>query len=183
MAHRFGIHVAERCPPIHVLQWCSCIHVAQRCPPIRPTQAVAQDFCGEVTAVGSAVAALAPGVRLAPGDTVFGNGSGCLAQWAVADAASCAKLPAGLPEAAAAALPTAGLTGLQALREAGLKARMRGMLQMGCACCRWAADPGGCTVGSVSKRGCDWLQILRTCGEPCTCAAHPDLVFLLIPHM
>jgi len=79
----------------------------------RPTNPVpGLDLAGTVVAAG-------PGVtRFAVGDEVFGIGRGSLAEYAVALERKLAHRPAGLPAAAAAAVPVSGLTALQALRDA-----------------------------------------------------------------
>jgi NADPH:quinone reductase-like Zn-dependent oxidoreductase len=71
-----------------------------------------RDFAGTVEAVGGAVT----GFRA--GDEVFGMGSGSLAEFVCAGPAI-ARKPAGLSFEAAAAVPLAGLTALQALRDHG----------------------------------------------------------------
>ncbi|MGW2222460.1 NAD(P)-dependent alcohol dehydrogenase [Nonomuraea sp. NPDC001684] len=70
-----------------------------------------RDVAGTVEAVG-------PGVTgLAAGDEVFGVCDGALAEHAVARADRLVPRPAGLSSEAAAAVPTSGLTALQALRD------------------------------------------------------------------
>lgn len=68
-----------------------------------------------------------PGVtRFAPGDEVFGFGTGgTFAELAVADAGSIAHLPADLGHVEAAAMPMAAVTALQFLRAAELTAGQR----------------------------------------------------------
>ena len=71
------------------------------------------DLAGVVEAVG-------PKVRdFAPGDEVFGSGSGAWAEYAVARATHIARKPANVSFEEAATVPVAGLTGLQALRDHG----------------------------------------------------------------
>ena len=103
---------------------------------------VAQDFAGVVHTVGKGV------TGLAAGDRVFGNASASLAEYTVADVSAVAKLPEAVSFVDGASLPTAALTSLQALREAG-----------------------GCTTGSNvlvigASGGCGSLgiQIARACG-------------------
>ncbi|MEU5862055.1 MULTISPECIES: NAD(P)-dependent alcohol dehydrogenase [unclassified Nonomuraea] len=70
-----------------------------------------RDVAGSVEAVG-------PGVTgLAVGDEVFGVCDGALAEHAVAREDRLVRKPAGLSFEAAAAVPTSGLTALQALRD------------------------------------------------------------------
>jgi NADPH:quinone reductase-like Zn-dependent oxidoreductase len=78
---------------------------------------VGLDFSGTVEAAGSAAA----GKGFAPGDRVFGNCSGTLAEFAVAEAADIAKVPASMTHKDAASLPLAGLTSLQSLERGGVK--------------------------------------------------------------
>jgi NADPH:quinone reductase-like Zn-dependent oxidoreductase len=71
------------------------------------------DLAGVVAAVG-------PGVTgFAPGDEVFGTGTGSFAEFAVAPAAKLALKPAGLGFEQAAAVPISGQTALAAVRRAG----------------------------------------------------------------
>lgn len=75
------------------------------------------DVAGVVDAVGRGV------TTLAPGDDVFGDlsrcGYGALAEYACAPAAALAPAPRGLTPEQAAAVPLAGATALQALRDRG----------------------------------------------------------------
>lgn len=72
------------------------------------------DFAGTVTAIGSAVS------RFAVGDEVFGGGRGSFAEYIVLDEThSFVKKPANISFEEAAAVPVAGITALQALRDKG----------------------------------------------------------------
>jgi NADPH:quinone reductase-like Zn-dependent oxidoreductase len=71
------------------------------------------DLAGEVTAVGAGV------TRFQPGDEVFGAGTGTLAEYAVASEDALVGKPANLSFEQAAAVPVAGLTALQGLRDKG----------------------------------------------------------------
>lgn len=71
------------------------------------------DMAGRVEAVGSAV------TQFQPGDAVFGAVNGAFADYVVAAAGRLAPKPANLSFEQAAAVPTAGLTALQGLRDAG----------------------------------------------------------------
>jgi NADPH:quinone reductase-like Zn-dependent oxidoreductase len=74
------------------------------------------DVAGIVQAVG-------PGVsRFRPGDAVFGSCRGALAEFACAAASKLAPMPANMSFAQAAAVPVAGVTALQGLRD---KARVQ----------------------------------------------------------
>ena len=87
------------------------------------------DIAGEVVAAGRGVA------RLKPGDRVFGFTSvkrgGGYAELAVADEATLAPIPEALSFTAAAALPIAGVTALQALRDLGKLRPGGGVLVIG----------------------------------------------------
>jgi NADPH:quinone reductase-like Zn-dependent oxidoreductase len=74
---------------------------------------VGTDFAGTVEAVGADVA------DLQPGDEVFGGRSGALAEYVCARARSVVLKPARLTFEEAAAVPVAGLTALQGLRDKG----------------------------------------------------------------
>jgi NADPH:quinone reductase-like Zn-dependent oxidoreductase len=79
----------------------------------RPTtRLISGDFAGTVEAVGKDVAGLQPG------DDVFGTSSGAFAEYAVAGIAV-ARKPANLTFEEAAAVPVAGITALQGLRDHG----------------------------------------------------------------
>lgn len=69
------------------------------------------DLAGTVVAVGPEV------TRFRPGDEVFGEGTGTLAEYATGRQDRLAHKPAGLTFVQAAAAPMAGLTALQALRD------------------------------------------------------------------
>jgi len=72
------------------------------------------DFAGVVTAVGVDVN------RFKPGDNVFGGATGAYAEYVVrSQNHSIAHIPEGVSFKAAAAVPIAGLTALQALRDKG----------------------------------------------------------------
>lgn len=72
------------------------------------------DVAGTVVAVGGGV------TRLVPGDDVFGEiGSGAFAEYAVAKERALVPKPKGITFEQAAAVPMAGLTALQGLRDVG----------------------------------------------------------------
>ena len=70
------------------------------------------DVAGVVDRVGAGV------TEFAPGDRVFGGGTGTFAEFAIAKPKSLAPMPAGLSFEQAAASPVSGLTALQALAKA-----------------------------------------------------------------
>ncbi|MBX3059423.1 MAG: NAD(P)-dependent alcohol dehydrogenase [Anaerolineae bacterium] len=71
------------------------------------------DMAGQVEAVGSQV------TQFQPGDAVYGAVSHAFAEYVVAPADLLARKPTNLTFEQAAAVPTAGLTALQGLRDAG----------------------------------------------------------------
>lgn len=71
------------------------------------------DVAGEIVAIGGSV------TRFKPGDAVFGGGKGAFAEYACASAAKLAPKPESVSFEQAAAVPIAGLTALQALRDKG----------------------------------------------------------------
>lgn len=71
------------------------------------------DLAGEVEAVGEGV------TRFAPGQRVFGVARGALAEFVCAPEGKLAPIPDGVSFGDAAALPVAGLTALQGLRDRG----------------------------------------------------------------
>jgi NADPH:quinone reductase-like Zn-dependent oxidoreductase len=80
----------------------------------RPTDGRAgADFAGEVVQVGADVKDLRPGQR------VYGVGPGAFAEYVVASARRVAPMPDGIGFEQAAAVPVAGLTALQGLRDQG----------------------------------------------------------------
>jgi NADPH:quinone reductase-like Zn-dependent oxidoreductase len=76
-------------------------------------QRLGTDLAGRVAAVGSEA------TRFKLGDEVFGFGHGSFAEYACADEDLLARKPSGASFEAAAALPIAALTALQALRDKG----------------------------------------------------------------
>jgi NADPH:quinone reductase-like Zn-dependent oxidoreductase len=73
---------------------------------------IGQDLAGTVERIGAKV------TRFTPGDEVFGGGHGTFAEYASAPEGSLALKPPGVGFVEAAALPMAGLTALQGLRDA-----------------------------------------------------------------
>lgn len=79
----------------------------------RPPPVRGADLAGVVEATG-------PGVdELEVGDRVFGTARGSLADYAVAEAACLCPSPDGMSDAEAAAIPVAGITALEAVRDHG----------------------------------------------------------------
>src|SRR5215469_5058074 len=71
------------------------------------------DVAGEVVAIGARV------TKFRPGDAVFGVGRGAFAEYACASETTVVAKPEGLSFEQAAAVPIAGLTALQGLRDKG----------------------------------------------------------------
>jgi NADPH:quinone reductase-like Zn-dependent oxidoreductase len=76
-------------------------------------QRLGVDLAGRVEAVGSRV------TQFQPGDEVFGRGNGAFAEFACARESAVVTKPAALTFEAAAAVPVASLTALEALRDQG----------------------------------------------------------------
>jgi NADPH:quinone reductase-like Zn-dependent oxidoreductase len=72
---------------------------------------IGQDFAGEVVDVGKAI------TQFAVGERVFGFAQGTYAEYAAAPASTVAIIPNSIDFATAAALPTAGSTALQIIRD------------------------------------------------------------------
>jgi NADPH:quinone reductase-like Zn-dependent oxidoreductase len=80
----------------------------------RPKRSVpGVDVAGEVEAIGANV------TEFRPGDEVFGSGAGSFAEYVCGRESNLAPKPAGLTFEQAAAIPAAGITALQALRDHG----------------------------------------------------------------
>jgi NADPH:quinone reductase-like Zn-dependent oxidoreductase len=77
------------------------------------TTRVGLDLAGVVTAVGGGV------TRFEPGDEVFGAGTGTLAEYTTVAEAALVRKPARVSFEQAGAVPVAGLTALQGLRDKG----------------------------------------------------------------
>jgi NADPH:quinone reductase-like Zn-dependent oxidoreductase len=113
----------------------------------RPARAVpGVDFAGTVAAVGPN----AVGFRV--GDAIFGVGRGTLAEFVAVQAGKAAPIPTGVSFEQAAALPVAGSTALQGLRDFGRVAPGQRVLVIGAA--------GG--VGSFA------VQVARALGAEVT---------------
>lgn len=85
------------------------------------------DVAGEVEAVGKAV------TRFKPGNAVFGIGRGAFAEYACASESKLIPKPESITFEQAAAIPVAGLTALQGLRDKGLLQAGRKVLINGAA--------------------------------------------------
>jgi NADPH:quinone reductase-like Zn-dependent oxidoreductase len=116
------------------------------------------DLAGVVTAVGGKV------TRFAPGDAVFGScRGGAFAELASAGEGKLAAKPGGVSFAQAAALPVAGLTALQGLRD-------RGRLQPGQRVLINGAG-GGIGTTAIMLAKAYGARVIVTAGSPEKCAA------------
>jgi NADPH:quinone reductase-like Zn-dependent oxidoreductase len=79
----------------------------------KPKERLGRDLAGGVAAVGGNV------TRFRPGDEVFGAGTGTLAEYVAVSEDGLVPKPASLSFEQAAAVPVAGLTALQGLRDKG----------------------------------------------------------------
>src|SRR5207302_1862237 len=79
--------------------------------PVTFPMTIGQDFAGEVVEVGKNV------TQFAAGERVFGFAQGTYAEYAAAPASMVAGIPKCIDFATAAALPTAGSTALQIIRD------------------------------------------------------------------
>ncbi|MFP5384827.1 MAG: NADP-dependent oxidoreductase [Bacteriovoracia bacterium] len=102
-----------------------------------------QDFCGEILEVGKDVKGFEEG------DKVFGFAKeGAYAEFTVASACDIARLPVGMDEETAAAIPTAGLTAWQiVVDEAKISENTRVLIH---------GAAGG--VGSFAVQLCNWKE-------------------------
>jgi NADPH:quinone reductase-like Zn-dependent oxidoreductase len=87
-----------------------------------------RSLAGTVAAVGDSV------TGVAPGDQVFGIGTGAFAEYAAAPADKLAAKPANLTFEQAAAVPVSGLTALQAVRDHGRVGVGQQVLIIGASC-------------------------------------------------
>lgn len=119
------------------------------------------DFAGTVEAIGSTVS------RFQVGDTVFGTGNGSFAEYVLKnEAGSIAIMPTGASYAQAAAIPIAGVTALQALRDHGkLEAGQRVLINgasggVGTYAVQIAKAYGAHVTGVCSERNRDMVEAI-----------------------
>jgi NADPH:quinone reductase-like Zn-dependent oxidoreductase len=124
----------------------------------RPKQPVpGLDMSGTVSAVGAAV------TRFAPGDEVFGIGTGTFAEYALARERKLAAKPAGLTHEQAATVAVSGLTALQAVTDiAGVEPGQRVLV---------TGASGGVGTYAVQIAVAAGAEVTGVCG-----AAKADLV-------
>jgi NADPH:quinone reductase-like Zn-dependent oxidoreductase len=113
-----GVLLRVRAASVNALDWYDATGTPWIARPmaglVRPKDpSVGADVAGTVEAVGRGVS------DLQPGDDVYGVGSGTFAEHARASAAKIARTPSGLTFEEAAAVPVAGCTALQGLRDHG----------------------------------------------------------------
>jgi NADPH:quinone reductase-like Zn-dependent oxidoreductase len=108
------------------------------------------DGAGRVEAVGAKV------TRFKPGDEVFGSCEGSFAEYARAKADKLAPKPANLTFEQAAAVPVAGVTALQALRDKGRVRAGQRVLVIGAS--------GGVGTFSVQLAATYGAQVVGVCG-------------------
>jgi NADPH:quinone reductase-like Zn-dependent oxidoreductase len=130
----------------------------QKVMPSRFPLTIGQDFSGEVVECGKA----AQGFQA--GDRVFGFAQGAYAEYVAAPLSTVARIPDALDFVTAAALPTAGLTALQIVRDV-IEAR-RGMTILihgaaggvGSFASQMANDAGAHVIGTASGTDIDYLK-------------------------
>jgi NADPH:quinone reductase-like Zn-dependent oxidoreductase len=119
------------------------------------------DLSGEIIAVGKKV------TRFKPGDAVFGGGRGAFAEYACARESKLAPKPEGVSFEQTAAVPIAGLTALQALRDgAHLKAGQKVLINgaagaIGTFAVQIAKSFGAHVTGVCSTRN---IELVRSLG-------------------
>jgi len=132
--------------------------------PVKPASfplTIGEDFAGEVTERGKAVK------RFGIGDRVFGFANGAYAEYAAAAESNVAAMPQAMDFATAAALPTAGLTGLQIMRDVvsarpGMTILIHGAAGgVGSFATQIANGFGAKVIGTASGDDIDYLKSLR----------------------
>jgi NADPH:quinone reductase-like Zn-dependent oxidoreductase len=119
-----------------------------------------QDFAGEVVEVGKSV------TQFSPGDRVFGFAQGTYAEYAAAPASTVAAIPDAVDFTTAAALPTAGLTALQIVRDVvAAKPGMTILIQgaaggVGSYASQMAKHRGARVIGTVATADTEYLKAL-----------------------
>lgn len=128
---------------------------------VRPAQfplTIGQDFAGEVAERGKA----AEDFQI--GDRVFGFAQGAYAEYAAAPVSTVAKIPSAIDFATAAALPTAGLTALQMIRDvvnahAGMTILIHGAAGgVGSFAAQIAKNLGARVIGTASGDDIEYLK-------------------------
>jgi NADPH:quinone reductase-like Zn-dependent oxidoreductase len=128
--------------------------------PARFPLTIGQDFAGAVVEVGKAVD------QFRVGNRVFGFAPGAYAEYAAAPTSTVARIPDSIDYETAAALPTAGLTALQAVRDAiAATAGMTILIQgaaggVGSFACQIAKARGASVIGTATGKDIDYLRLL-----------------------
>lgn len=119
---------------------------------------IGQDFAGEVVGIGDSVNNFEVGAR------VFGFAHGSYAEYALAPVSTVAMMPSSMDFATAAALPTAGSTALQLVRDVvGAKPGMTLLIQgaaggVGSYASQIAVHLGAQVIGTASDRDIEYLK-------------------------
>lgn len=128
---------------------------------VMPTQfplTIGQDFAGEVVDKGKSI------TQFTKGDRVFGFAEGSYAEYAAAQASRVANIPGGMDFATAAALPTAGLTALQIIRDfVGAKPGMTILIHgaaggVGSFASQIAKNSGARVIGTATGSDIEYLK-------------------------
>jgi NADPH:quinone reductase-like Zn-dependent oxidoreductase len=128
---------------------------------VMPTQfplTIGQDFAGEVVDKGKSI------TQFTKGDRVFGFAEGSYAEYAAAQASRVAKIPGGIDFATAAALPTAGLTAWQIIRDfVGAKPGMTILIHgaaggVGSFASQIAKNSGARVIGTATGSDIEYLK-------------------------
>ncbi|MGQ0535809.1 MAG: NAD(P)-dependent alcohol dehydrogenase [Methanobacteriota archaeon] len=151
--------VRIRAASANAMDWHLCTGTARPFTGLRGprTRIRGADLAGEVESVGTDVTAFAPG------EAVFGTGDGTFAEFAVAREDRLARKPERVSFEEAAAVPVAGLTALQGLRDHGRVGPGTRVLVYG----------AGGGVGTFA------VQIGKALGAHVTAATRPDRFALL----
>lgn len=121
---------------------------------------IGQDFAGEVFETGKAV------TQFAAGERVFGFAQGTYAEYAAAPVSTVAAVPNSIDFATAAALPTAGSTALQIIRDVvGAKPGMTILIQgaaggVGSYASQIARNLGARVIGTAAEADIEYLKSL-----------------------
>ena len=121
---------------------------------------IGQDFAGEVVERGKAV------TQFADGDRVFGFAQGTYAEYAAAPASTIAAIPNSVDFVTAAALPTAGSTALQIIRDVvaarpGITILIHGAAGgVGAYASQIAKNLGARVIGTASGEDIEYLKSL-----------------------
>lgn len=121
---------------------------------------IGQDFAGEVVETGKSAK------QYKPGDRVFGFAQGTYAEFASAPISTIARMPESMDFATAAALPTAGLTALQIMRDVvGTKSGMSVLIHgaaggVGSFASQIGKHLGARVIGTATGADIDYLKSL-----------------------